>query len=109
MSDRDMRELLAQLTAKLATHKAMVLADPEPWLDKMAKHIEELLIVLHKVEYALSPDLVFDTANEMGIRPVDFQGEALVRCNAALDVLRKYRMSPNAEVTGGPLAARPVD
>ena len=94
MSDRDTRELLAQLTAKLATHKAMILADPEPWLDRMAKHIEELLIVLYEVEYALSPDLVFDTANEMGIRPVDFHGEALVRCNAALDVLRKYRMSP---------------
>jgi hypothetical protein len=95
MSDREMREMLAQLIAKLAMHKAMVLADPEPWLDKLAKHSGELLAVLREVEYALSPDMVFDTANEMGIRPVDFQGEALVRCNKALGVLRKYRMSPN--------------
>ena len=96
MSDRDMRDLLAELTTKLAMHKALVLADPEPWLDKLTEHAGELLVVLREVEYALSSDCVFDKANEMGIRPINFQGEALVRCNKALDVLRKYRMRPNA-------------
>lgn len=91
MADKDLRELLAELTAKLATHKALVLANPEPYLDQLTKHSGRLLCVLREVEYALSPDMVFDVANERGIRPIDFQGEALVRCDKALAVLRKYR------------------
>ena len=30
---------------------------------------------------------------EHEVHPPDLQGEALIRCNAALDVLRKYRNS----------------
>lgn len=92
MADRELRELLAKLTAKLATNRALVLANPEPYLDQLTKHSGRLLRVLRDVEYALSPDMVFDVANEMGIRPIDFQGEALIRCEKALAVLREYRI-----------------
>lgn len=54
MSDRDLRDLLA---------------DPEPWLDKLTAHSSELLVVLREVEYAPSPDTVFDAAKAMGIAP----------------------------------------
>lgn len=91
MADKAFRELLSRLSAELAVRKALVLADPEPYLCQLSKHSERLLIALRDVEYALSPDVVFDVANDMGIRPIDFQGEALVRCNKAREVLRKYR------------------
>ena len=91
MTDKELRELLAEFEARIATQKALVLAHPEPYLNRLAKYSGRLLRVLRDVEYALSPDMVFDVANEMGIHPIDFQGEALVRCNKALEILRKYR------------------
>lgn len=84
-------ESLATLIAKVATRKAMILANPEPTLDAMAQHIAKLMTVLRDVEYALSPDVVFEVAIEEGIKPIDFQGEALVRCDKAQAVISKYR------------------
>ena len=68
----------------------------------MAKKCNELLQLLEEVEYALSPDSVFDFwdsgVDKTAIpRPSDLQGEALIRCNKALDLLHKYKAKGETE------------
>lgn len=72
------------------------MANPKPYLEDMAARCHELIKVLEDVEYALSPDAVFDywdvNANKQQIpKPGDIQGEAFIRCNKAIEVLREYR------------------
>lgn len=98
MSDTEFRQRLARLQALIAIKDAQLMANPKPHLEDMAKRCHELLTVLDEVEIALSPDCVFDfwdeNADKAAIpRPTDIQSEAYIRCNKALDVLRKYRNS----------------
>lgn len=98
MSDTEFRQRLARLQALIAIKDAQLMANPKPYLEDMGKRCHELLTVLDEVERALSPDCVYDfwdeNADKAAIpRPTDIQGEAYIRCNKALDVLRKYRNS----------------
>tara|TARA_B100001989_G_C24224225_1_gene309391 strand:- start:103 stop:399 length:297 start_codon:yes stop_codon:yes gene_type:complete len=96
MSEREFRERLAKLRTLIAINDAKIMANPKPYLEDMSRRCGELLDVLEKVEYALSPDFIFDVWNECANkeaiqRPQDINGEALIRCNKALDVLREYK------------------
>ena len=93
MADTEFRQRLAALQTRLAINKARVLSNPEPYLNDMSRRCNELLKVLEDVDYALSPDSVCDWAmsREPPMRPMDVQGEAHIRCQAALKVLREYR------------------
>ncbi|TNF08542.1 MAG: hypothetical protein EP323_01280 [Gammaproteobacteria bacterium] len=96
--DTEFRKKLARLRALIAIKDAQLMANPKPYLEDMAKRCHELLKVLEEVDHALSPDYVFQVWDEQFDknhvpRPQDIQGEALFRCNKALDVLRKYRSS----------------
>ena len=93
MSEKEFREKLARLTALVAIHDAQVMANPKPYLEEMSKQCGKLLKVLEEVEYALSPDFIYDfwenQCDKGAIqRPQDIQGEALIRCNKALEVLK---------------------
>lgn len=96
MSDTEFRQRLAKMQALLAINDAKLMANPKPCLEEMAKRCNRLLRVLDEVDRALSPDCVFDFwgnhADEYHMsQPSDVNGEALIRCNKALEVLRKYR------------------
>lgn len=96
MKDQEFRQKLARLQALIAIKDAQLMANPKPYLEDMAQRCHELLRVLEDVEYALSPDAVFDfwdaNADKKAIpRPIGINGEALIRCNKALAVLHKYR------------------
>ena len=93
--NEDDKKALARLTTQLAISNAQISANPFPYIDKLTKELIRLLKVLESVEYALSPDYVFDFWNEnddkSAIRnPIDIRGEALIRCNKALEILRIY-------------------
>jgi hypothetical protein len=97
MGKKEFMKTFARLQAVLAINDARLMSNPKPYLENMAKQCNELLAVLHEVEYALSPDCAFDFwdahADKKAIpRPTDLQGEALIRCNKALEVLRKYNV-----------------
>jgi hypothetical protein len=89
-------EDLARIQTMIAINDARVMSNPKPYLESMLKRCHELMKTLEDVEHALSPDTVFafwdEHADKKAIpRPIDIQGEALIRCNKALDVLRKHR------------------
>lgn len=96
MSAEEFRQKLAEMTAKIAIMDAQLMANPKPYLVAMENYCIDLLETLEKVEYALSPDCVFDfwdeNCNKKIIqRPNDIQGEAYIRCTKALEVLQEYR------------------
>ena len=91
MNEKEFRETFAKFQVMIATKNAQVMSNPLPHLQAMEERCSHLLQVLEKVEYALSPDIVFDKATSMGIEPIDFQGEALLRCNEALKILLDYK------------------
>lgn len=96
MKDKEFRMMLARLTAQVSINDAIVMSNPKKYLLEMREHCNSLLKVLDDVDRALSPDIVFDFWDEncdkkQIPRPIDIQGEALIRCNAALKVLREYR------------------
>jgi hypothetical protein len=91
MSEENFRHDLSRLWAKVIIHDAQVMSDPITHMNRMIQHCAGLLEVLEKVEYALSPDMVFDVAHEMNINQRNINGEALIRCNKALAILHAYK------------------
>lgn len=100
MSEERFRLDLARLQAALAIADAQVMANPKKYLSRMSRHCVDLLDVLERVEHALSPDIVFDFAEERNMRPADINGEALIRCNAAKRVLRDYKITATQKEKG---------
>ena len=96
MSESEFRRKLNRLRELIEERDQQIRANPLPFLKDMEKQCTELRKVLANVEYALSTDKVFDYWDQkadkaMIPQPVDLQGEALIRCNAALEVIREYR------------------
>ena len=89
--NKNAMEMIAKLTTMVAISDAQIKSNPIPHLNEA----KELLLLAQKcfedIEMALSPDLIFDMAIENDIRPTDIQGEAYIRCNAALNVIKKYK------------------
>ncbi|PHR58787.1 MAG: hypothetical protein COA47_10300 [Robiginitomaculum sp.] len=86
---------LASLRAAIITRDCQIRANPLPHLKAMEKRCAELEDLFNKIDYALSPNMVFDTWDtlcdkDVIQRPTDIQGEALIRCNAALKVISDY-------------------
>jgi len=84
-------EYLERLETKIILNDLKVMNNPKKYLDYMITNCVHLLKVLDKIEYALSPSAVFDFSEKNDIRVEDVSGEALIRCNAALEVIRKYK------------------
>ena len=91
LNDTEFRMKLAELRTKMIIGDLEVKANPKKYLQEMSAYCNKLLKVLDEVEYALSPDIVFDVANNYDMRPMDIQGEAYIRCNKALEILSKYK------------------
>jgi len=93
---RQLAEKIAKLQTNIAIKNAQIMANPEPYIIKMQKLCSELFEVLDQVEYALSPDYVFDFWDEqvdknMIPEPGCLQGEAIIRCNKALEVISTWK------------------
>jgi len=91
MKDKDFANRLAEFTSKRELARIRILSNPEPYIIDLTKRCGELLHVLRQIEYALSPDMVCDVAFDMDIKPIDIQGEALIRCNRAKKLLEDYK------------------
>ena len=96
MSTEELRRKRAELSQKLTMLDEELGHDPKQYLFALEHYCIDLLETLEKVEYALSPDYFLDfwdkNCNKKVIeRPEDFQGEALIRCDKALEVLQEYR------------------
>jgi len=89
MNNEQHRQLLAKLQAKLATNKAIILADPEPYIEKIHKAMVHYQVIIAEIERAVSPDIVFDRSLEMGIPPIDFRGAEMVQVQAVRKALEK--------------------
>lgn len=93
-TERGFLERIASLEACIAVAKAQVLADPIPHLRQMIDRCNLMMRVLEDVDYALSPDSVFDYWEQSAdkiTKPQDINGEAYLRCSRAKKVLREYR------------------
>lgn len=88
--DRKTLELLANMRAAIAIRDAQVMANPMPALMAAERALSECKQCFDDLRYALSPDFVFDTAEEMGVKPIDFEGANTVKVQKALAVLDKY-------------------
>lgn len=83
-------EIMAKLMAMAEIREAQIKANPIPYLEKAYEELAAARECFEKIEYALSPDIVFDVAGESDIRPTDIQGEAYIRCEKAREVIREY-------------------
>ena len=92
--NRRSRHLLATLTTKIEIQRIQVRANPEPYLDAASKQIFELRRLLDEIELSLRPSMscaVIDFAEAHDMKPIDVVGEGLIRANAALDLIDKYK------------------
>ena len=92
----EFHKTLSKLQAMLAIKDAQLMANPKPYLEDMENRCAELLQVFDDIENALSSNCVFDywednADHDVLKKPVDVQGEALIRCDAALKVINKYK------------------
>lgn len=92
MNERSLK-ILSQLTAQLAINDARVRSDPLPYLQEAHHLVSETRELLEQLEWVLegmdSFDMIQDIAPKMA--PVDFNGEALLRCQKALRMIREFK------------------
>jgi len=67
--------------------------DPVPFLNKAYDEMNKLRELLEKIDYALSPDYVYDCSIELNLSQPDINTEAYTRCSKAQDLLDEYRSS----------------
>lgn len=96
MKDKQFRQELQELRSKIALKDIDVMCNPKPYLQQAYDIASSLMDLFEKIEIALSPCAVFDfwqnNCNHSQIqKPVDITGEALIRCNAALKVIEKFK------------------
>ncbi len=83
-------EIFAKLQAMLAIQDVQIAVNPKPYLEAAYDELCKARDCFEAMQHALSPDIVFEIATENDIRPTDIQGEAYIRCNAALKILNNY-------------------
>lgn len=93
--NEESRHTLARLYAQLAITEAQVLANPKPIIKRLAEENARLLDLVEKVQQALSPECAFDFWDKECDKktnpwPIDFHGEALLRCKAAKKLISEF-------------------
>jgi len=87
---KDALEIMAKLMAMAEIKEAQIKANPIPYLAKAYEELAAAKECFEKIDYALSPDLVFEIANESAIKATDINGEEYIRCEKAKEVIREY-------------------
>lgn len=87
---KDALEVMASLMAMAEIKEAQIKSNPIPYLEKAYEELAAARECFEKIEYALSPDIVFDVADGLNIKPTNINGEALIRCEKAKGVIREY-------------------
>ena len=93
MKSQEFHEKLSRLQVMIAIQDAKIMADPLRYLDDMSSRCSAVLRLLEDVEWALNGHTIADYCAENAIEPFTLQGEALVRCNAALNLIREYNQT----------------
>lgn len=85
------RQQMARLRALIAYNEAKVRADPIPALEEAAELIGRQDAFIRELEDVLrGSDVIFDAAEALDIKLHDFQGEAVVRVDKALTLIRTH-------------------
>ena len=87
---KDALEVMARLMAMAEIKEAQIKSNPIPYLEKAYEELAAARECFEKIEYALSPDIIFDIADGSGIKPTNINGEAYIRCEKAKEVIREY-------------------
>lgn len=98
--DKEYLEIMARLQTLAAISKAKIDADPKTHIKIISKRLIEMIELVERVEYALSPDLIFDIAQEAETKPANINAEALIRCNHALEEIHRFKRR-NSSVRDG--------
>ena len=67
-----------------------ILKNPLPYLEEAYKLLSEQRRIFEKITYSLSPDIVFDKANEFNIKPENFNGGDKIKIDAVIKILNDY-------------------
>ena len=87
---KDALEVMARLMAMAEIKEAQIKANPIPYLQKAYEELAAARECFEKIEYALSPDIIFDIADDSNIKPTNINAEAYIRCEKAKEVIREY-------------------
>jgi len=89
--NKQSQEIMARLQSLISMQEACIKADPMPTIKKAFTTIGELQHVLSEVYDALThSDIVFDAAQNYGVRPDMLRGEDLIRNRKAREILNKH-------------------
>ena len=86
----NIRWRLAELMTRLAIHKAMIIADPEPWLDSAHDELNKAYKCFRDIEDALSPDTIIAFADHMQMEPRDVVGAEMIKNNKVRKIINAY-------------------
>ena len=87
----DHAQIIARLSALIATRHAFVRADPIPALEAAEAQLGKQHHLIMQIHDALvGADLIYDTAYELGVQPMNINGEAYIRNQAALKLIDDY-------------------
>lgn len=87
----DYAQIIARLSALIATRHAFVRADPIPALEAAEAQLGKQHHLIMQIHDALTgSDLIFDAACELGLLPTNINGEAYIRNQAALKLIDNY-------------------
>jgi len=84
------RKIYNRLKALVDDAEARFIADPKPKLAEAMNALHECRQVFEDIQYALSSDYVWDKAKQMDIRPIDFQGEDMVKVQKVRQIVNDY-------------------
>lgn len=88
--NRKSRDILAELIAKAAIQKAHIRANPEPYLNEVSEELARARQCFEEIERAISPDIIYDFANDHALRPEDVHGQDHIKIGAVYSALDKY-------------------
>ena len=92
MDDRSL-QIMARLRSQIAISDARMRSDPLPYLQEAHGLLSEAHGLLQDLEWVLdgmdSFDMISDIAPD--IKPIDFNGEALLRCQKAKKMIRDFQ------------------
>lgn len=89
--DRPRRKMLAKFLTTLAIKKAQIASNPFPYLKKADRELGDSIRCMDNVIHALTgTDSIMDFAQSHNLKPEEIEGQALIRINAALEIIKEY-------------------
>ena len=92
MNDRS-NKIMARLQTQMAMQDARIRSDPLPYLQEAHRMVSEAHALLGELEWILGGHTTFDLIMEIApiMKPIDFNGEALLRISEARKMIREFQ------------------